>query len=170
VSAFAVSEADDACNVIQWLAEQSWCNGKVATFGNSYLGISQWNIAAKNPPHLVCIAPWDASSDIYRDLTCVGGIPDNLLAKIIAYKAGGFGYSEDLGTMLDDSPYFNCPYWKSKRYKVEDINIPVYCSAGWTGIHLRGTVNAYERLKMDKKWIRFHVNFHHVPLVPCSLK
>lgn len=156
VSAFAVSEADDACRVIEWLAEQSWSSGKVATFGNSYLGVSQWNIAAKNPPHLVCIAPWDASSDIYRDLACMGGIPDNLLVKFIAYKAGGLGYSEDVGAMLEDSPYFNCSYWESKRYEVEKINIPVYCSAGWTGIHLRGTVNAYERLKTDKKWIRFH--------------
>lgn len=156
VNAFAVSEADDAYNVIEWLAEQYWSNRKVATFGNSYLGISQWNIAAKNPPHLICIAPWDASSDIYRDMICVGGVPDDLLARVISYKAGGRGYSEDLGTMFEENPYFNVPYWKSKRFEVENINIPVYCSAGWTGIHLRGTVSAFERLKTNKKWIRFH--------------
>ena len=46
---FAEADADDAADVIEWLAEQTWCNGKVGTFGNSMLGISQWIIAAGRP-------------------------------------------------------------------------------------------------------------------------
>ena len=146
-------DADDACHVIEWLAQQSWCNGKVALFGNSFLGISQWLIASKRPPHLTCIAPWDATSDVYRDLCCTGGIPDQVAMKAVSYKSLGYHYIEDPGKMLEENPYFNCPYWQDKKLAVENITIPVYCAAGWTGIHLRGTVRAFEQLGSTKKWI-----------------
>lgn len=149
-------DGDDAYNVIEWLAQQSWCNGKVALFGNSYLGISQWLIASKRPPHLTCIAPWDGTSDVYRDLCCIGGIPDTAVLKTISYKSLGRNYVEDAGKMLEENPYFDCPYWQDKKFAAENITIPVYCAAGWTGIHLRGTVRAFEQLGSDRKWIRFH--------------
>lgn len=150
-------DAYDAYHVIEWLAEQTWCNGKVGLFGNSFLGISQWNIASKNPPHLACIAPWDATSDIYREQICQGGIPARFGTAFVAYKSLGKNYVECPNLMLEKEPYYhNCAYWEDKRFAVEKIDIPVYCVSGWTGIHLRGTVCAFERLTTPKRWIRFH--------------
>ena len=40
-----VHETEDGQAVIDWIAEQKWCNGKIGTFGESYLGISQFAIA-----------------------------------------------------------------------------------------------------------------------------
>src|SRR5262245_17645414 len=34
----------------------------------SYLTISQWKVAALNPPHLKAICPWEGLSDLYKDL------------------------------------------------------------------------------------------------------
>ena len=153
---WSTKEAEDAAEVIKWLAEQSWCNGKTALFGNSFLGISQWCIAARNPEHLTCIAPWNASSDVYRDLMCIGGVPDGITGGAVSYKSLGHGYIEDPCSMLAEYPYFNCPYWEDKLFDVEKITIPVYAAAGWSVIHLRGTVRAFEALKTNKKWIRFH--------------
>lgn len=34
-------------------------------------------IAAEQPPHLACIAPWEGLGDYYRESICRGGIPDH---------------------------------------------------------------------------------------------
>jgi putative CocE/NonD family hydrolase len=61
-----VNDADDGHDVIEWLAQQPYCNGKVGMWGGSYGGYTQWMAAAKRPPHLVTIVP-AASPYIGRD-------------------------------------------------------------------------------------------------------
>lgn len=43
-------EAEDLYDVIDWVSNQKWCNGKVGMTGGSYLGFSQWG-ALKNKIH-----------------------------------------------------------------------------------------------------------------------
>jgi len=50
-------EAEDGHDVVEWLAEQPWCNGKVAMWGGSYAGYDQWAVAKEFPPHLATIVP-----------------------------------------------------------------------------------------------------------------
>jgi putative CocE/NonD family hydrolase len=52
-----VNEPKDGHDTIEWLARQSWCNGKVGMIGGSYLGWVQWWAASERPPHLVTIIP-----------------------------------------------------------------------------------------------------------------
>jgi predicted acyl esterase len=67
-------EIQDGYETIEWTAGQPWCNGQVGMFGVSYLAISQYFIAALNPPHLKCLfAPWGLT-DYYRDSVYHGGI------------------------------------------------------------------------------------------------
>lgn len=40
---------------MEWLATQTWCNGKVAMLGGSYAGYDQWATAKEFPPHLATI-------------------------------------------------------------------------------------------------------------------
>jgi len=51
------NEGIDGYDAVEWIAKQSWCNGKVATMGGSYKGMDQWLIAKNHPPHLVTMAP-----------------------------------------------------------------------------------------------------------------
>jgi putative CocE/NonD family hydrolase len=50
-------EAEDGHDVVEWFAEQPWCNGKVAMWGGSYAGYDQWATAKEFPPHLATIVP-----------------------------------------------------------------------------------------------------------------
>lgn len=50
-------EAQDGYDVVEWLARQPYCNGKVAMWGGSYAGANQWTVAGQNPPHLATIVP-----------------------------------------------------------------------------------------------------------------
>jgi len=51
------NEARDSYDVVEWLAQQSCCNGRVAMWGGSYLGRCQWAAAGQGPPHLATIVP-----------------------------------------------------------------------------------------------------------------
>lgn len=50
-------EAQDGHDVVEWLAQQSYCNGRVAMWGGSYMGYVQWVTAKERPPHLATIVP-----------------------------------------------------------------------------------------------------------------
>ena len=56
-------EGEDCCDVIAWLAEQSWSNGKVGMTGVSYLAAIQYLAASLRPPALAAINPWEGFSD-----------------------------------------------------------------------------------------------------------
>lgn len=148
----------DGYDFIEWVAKQHWCNGKVGMSGNSGLAIIQWRIAATNPPHLACIAPWEGTGDFYREALMEGGIPaigfnDNMLSKLTS-----LGYLEDYVAMLEKYPFMN-EYWEDKIPKYSNITIPAYVVAGWNHFHLRGTIEGFRKIKSTKKWLRTHREF-----------
>src|SRR6266496_3905068 len=50
-------EPHDGHDVVEWFAQQPFCNGKVAMWGGSYAGFDQWATAKELPPHLATIVP-----------------------------------------------------------------------------------------------------------------
>lgn len=52
-----VQEANDGYDVVEWLAKQPYCDGKVGMWGGSYSGYAQWATAKGRPPHLETIVP-----------------------------------------------------------------------------------------------------------------
>ncbi|MHC9084646.1 CocE/NonD family hydrolase [Luteimonas sp. RIT-PG2_3] len=52
-----IQEAKDGHDVVEWLAKQPYCNGKVSMWGGSYAGYDQWATAKELPPHLSTIVP-----------------------------------------------------------------------------------------------------------------
>ncbi|MFH1490172.1 MAG: CocE/NonD family hydrolase, partial [Pseudomonadota bacterium] len=67
-------EQEDGYDLIEWIAEQPWCNGNVGMVGISYFALIQYLIAAQQPPHLKAIFPHDGWGDMYRDVSHHGGI------------------------------------------------------------------------------------------------
>jgi len=51
------NEKKDGYDVIEWVAQQSYCSGKVGTYGGSYPGIVQWQAMSEGPLHLAAAAP-----------------------------------------------------------------------------------------------------------------
>ncbi|HEX4638226.1 MAG TPA: CocE/NonD family hydrolase [Chthoniobacterales bacterium] len=50
-------EPRDGHDVVEWLAQQPFCDGKIAMWGGSYAGFDQWATAKEFPPHLASIVP-----------------------------------------------------------------------------------------------------------------
>jgi len=53
----------DGYDLVEWLAKQPWCDGKVGMMGLSYMGWAQWWTATQAPPSLKAIVPEVAPPD-----------------------------------------------------------------------------------------------------------
>ncbi|KAJ0418326.1 Alpha/Beta hydrolase protein [Aspergillus carlsbadensis] len=149
-------EGRDGYDVIEFVAKLPWCNGNVATVGNSWLGRSQWYIAAERPPSLKCIAPLEGSGDLYREIHVRGGIACTPFLEWMMGNLRGRGRMEDPVAMLKKYPFIN-DYWKDKRAKVSRIQVPAYILASYsTFLHLPGSLRGFEEMPHDKKWLRVH--------------
>ncbi|MBC7230961.1 MAG: CocE/NonD family hydrolase [Actinobacteria bacterium] len=72
---FSPIEVQDGSDLVDWIAEQDWCDGNVGMMGQSYLAIIQFMNASNRNPHLKCIIPRYAALDLY-DFVYPGGILD----------------------------------------------------------------------------------------------
>ncbi len=64
------NEIADGQDTVAWLREQSWFDGRLVTYGASYLGFVQWALAMDPPPELVAaivhVGPHDFSRSAFR--------------------------------------------------------------------------------------------------------
>lgn len=150
-------EGRDCHDLIEWLAEQTWCSGKVAMSGTSYLAVSQWFTAAEQPPHLAAINPWEGVSDVYRDLVMRGGMPDTGFARQLQdISYWGKGRKEDILAEAELYPLMN-ELWKNKIPRFEKITVPAYVVASYSNtLHTAGTFRAWRRMASQQKWLRIH--------------
>lgn len=158
VTTITPDEAADCCDLIEWAGTQSWSNGKVGMAGASYPAMIQWNVAAMQPPRLAAINPWEAISDLYRDLCLHGGILNTHFQPIWwELMARSHGLVEDIVEMGYRSPLFD-DYWAEKVADWGKIDVPAYVGASWTdqGIHTRGTLEAFKRMASEHKYVEIH--------------
>jgi len=151
-------EGEDAYDLIEFLADLPWCNGKIGMSGSSGLAVVQWKAASLKPPHLACIAPWEGIVDQYREMVCIGGIPECGFCPYLVFSFYGKNFMEDFYLMTKESPYYD-EYWADKNPKLEDIEVPAYITAGWSHFHLRGSTDAFQKISSKQKWIRIHRDF-----------
>lgn len=62
---FGPNEQHDQAALVDWLASQSWSNGRVGMMGLSYHGTTPWEAAIQNPPALKTIVVAGMVSDAY---------------------------------------------------------------------------------------------------------
>ncbi|KAH7072038.1 Alpha/Beta hydrolase protein [Paraphoma chrysanthemicola] len=151
-------DGQDGYDAIEYVSQLPWCTGKVALAGNSWLAITQWFIAAEQPPHLAAFAPWEGASDFYRDTLARGGIgyPYDLLWGLLQDTMVGRGKAEAVISMLKKYPLYN-DYWEDKRAKVENITTPAYVLASYsTSLHTSGSIGGFNSIATKEKWLRIH--------------
>jgi putative CocE/NonD family hydrolase len=82
-----IQEASDGYDVVEWLAKQPYCSGKVAMRGGSYLGYVQWATAKEFPPHLATIVP-AAAPRLAVDFPARNNIFQPYLVQWLTYTSG----------------------------------------------------------------------------------
>ncbi|GAA5931724.1 hypothetical protein JCM3775_000024 [Rhodotorula graminis] len=161
---------EDGYDVIEALAKMDWCNGNVGMAGNSFLAISQWHIAAQQPPSLKAIAPWEGCGDLFREQFCRGGIFEisnmDLINKLIIKGQKG---TEDFAEMYAREP-LHSPYWADKRVDMTKIKIPCYVSGSdFSSIHTMGSIRGFWEVQ-GPKWLRWsgRQEWHDLYVIPES--
>jgi len=82
-----LDEGRDAFDVIEWIARQPYCNGKVGMWGGSYSAYNQWAAAKELPPPLCTIAP-AASAFLGVDFPFRNNIAGSYLVQWLTLVAG----------------------------------------------------------------------------------
>ncbi len=75
-SEYSADEVDDIDELLDWVARQSWSNGRVAATGTSYTGNTAFLSTVHGPSALKAVVPNSADFDVFRQLMCPGGIPN----------------------------------------------------------------------------------------------
>ena len=57
-------DAEDGYDTVEWAAGLTWSTGRVGTFGGSYCGWTQWELAHTRPPHLAAMIPSAIAADL----------------------------------------------------------------------------------------------------------
>ncbi len=69
-----VTEADDGADTLAWLGVQSWCNGRIGMFGDSYLGAVQYAVAPSGNPLLAALNARFMSGDCWKRAYYIDGV------------------------------------------------------------------------------------------------
>ncbi|MEB3981224.1 CocE/NonD family hydrolase [Mycobacterium sp. 663a-19] len=140
-------EAEDTYDLVQWIADQPWCDGNVVMLGVSYLAISQYAVAALRPPALRAICPWEGFTDAYRDLTFPGGVRETGFTKMWSRNVRrDTRQSYDLERMQDEHPLRD-DFWRSLVPDLSAITVPMLVCGSFSdnNLHSRGSVRAFAR-------------------------
>lgn len=138
-------EAEDTYDLVQWIAEQPWCDGNVVMLGVSYLAISQYAVAALRPPALRAICPWEGFTDAYRDLTFPGGVRECGFTRMWSRNVSrDTRQTYVLGPMQDEHPLRD-DFWRSLAPDLSAIDVPMLVCGSFSdnNLHTRGSVRAF---------------------------
>ncbi len=161
-----ISDGDDTLN---WVARQSWSNGKIGMMGGSYVGIVQWKAALANNPHLKAIFPVVSGYDDYRDryYSTGGALKLGNRLEWMAENLRAPGYHQDFGKFVLHLPVRSCDIaalgWTSPMYRdiiehptfdafwraistkehLDKIKVPVFSVGGWYDNFVQSDLEAY---------------------------
>lgn len=86
-------EGQDGYDLIEWIAQQPWCDGNVGMIGYSYYGKIQLKVAIEQPPHLKAIFVSHVVSDFYREQVYPGGVLSLFLYGLWDGRHGTSGFA-----------------------------------------------------------------------------
>jgi len=136
-----LTENTDGPDTLEWIANQSWSNGKVATLGPSALGIPQYFMAGADPSNLACQFIIDATSNLHRNAVFQGG---QLRKSLVEGWLDGQGslYLLDEVVIHENA---SSSYWMNVTLedKWGDVNVPAIHMGGWYDIFVEGIIDGF---------------------------
>lgn len=135
----AWGERQDGADTVEWIRSRAWCNGGVATFGGSALGITSL-LQAPATPGLKCQVVWVAPSKFYGYLSYQGGVFRKHLLE-------GWLTMQKVDYMIDvwHSHPSDDAFWDgfdTAKY-ADRVTAPGLHVGGWWDIFNQGTIDAF---------------------------
>lgn len=137
----------DGYDCVQWIAQQSWSNGKVAMWGPSALGRVQFMTAKKNPPNLTCIVPLVAAPQYNYTEYFPGGVYRTEYVEQL--DALGYGMSPALLA----NPVHNIiwQFAEAANFYPDSIAVPVLMIGGWYDHNVETMLSFFSAIQKSKQ-------------------
>ena len=151
-------EAEDIAEVIAWAADQPWSTGKVGMIGVSYLALSQYKVAALNPPALKAICPWEGFTDAYRDFMTPGGIVENGFARVWLLLTGRSArLRTNLAAERKQHPLRDA-WWDALTPDLTKITVPILECTSFSddNLHSGGSMRAFQQVSSEHRHAYSH--------------
>jgi predicted acyl esterase len=151
-------EADDISEVIAWAAEQPWSNGRVGMLGVSYLAMSQYKVAALNPPALKAICPWEGFTDAYRDFFTPGGVVENGFAQVWLFLTKRVArLKTDFAAERRQHPLRDS-WWEAVTPELPKIQVPILECTSFSddNLHSVGSMRAFQKVSSTERHAYAH--------------
>jgi predicted acyl esterase len=132
------NDATDGLDTITWIANQSWCNGRITTFGGSALGIVQYLVAGEHPAALACQYMKVATPNLYKYGMYPGGeFRKNAVEEGMKSRGTSYVIPDIIANENSSSDY-----WLNFTIddKWQQINVPAIHIGGWYDIFSQGTI------------------------------
>ena len=171
--AFAPGEALDGHDLVEWIAAQPWCSGRVGMWGVSYPGITALSTAATRPAHLQAIVPIHATSDLHRGVVSLGGTNSGFWMRadwgprMAAYNLMPPQWQDTDGRwariwaehLEGNSPWLEAfsshpgpdAFWQSRVVDVDRIACPSFLICGWRDLYADCTPRDFARIRAPRK-------------------
>jgi predicted acyl esterase len=134
----------DGYDTVEWLADQSWSNGRIGMIGASASGIVSYLAAGATPPHLACCVVAVAASNLYEDAIFYGGEYQKALVNGWLEEHGDSDLIPFFTTHHDDGPVYE-PVNLTARF--DSVNVPMLHAGGWHDIFIQSTINAFSGIQ-----------------------
>jgi len=133
----------DGHATIEWIAMQSWSDGRVGMVGRSALGAVQYAVAQGAPSALKCLAPAHESPDRYHHLAFPGGSLFYDLIYTWFHPGLADLYDELLQHRLLDSWWDDYDWMGDWIDAPETIDVPMLHMGRWYDLAQRGPLDAF---------------------------
>lgn len=145
VSSIFIDDVSDGYETVEWLARQPWCNGKIGTAGISALGITQYMMDKKAPPHLVCQNVMAAPPSLYDTIVYPGGGVRRGL--FYGWVLGQKFPMQVMYLILSQVDYSDM--WRMMDLSVDydKVNVPIMHMTGWYDLYLGGQIGAFMNIQ-----------------------
>ncbi len=134
----------DGYDTVEWIARQSWCNGKVGMYGGSAHGIVQYLAAGAVPPHLKATFVINAAWNLYNFIYPGGEFrKHDVEAWVLSNSTPSFL------EFLKMNPDYSNQVWGvvNLNNRVSYINIPVFHVGGWYDCFAPAQIEAFHAIE-----------------------
>ncbi len=167
-------DIEDGLDTQEWVGSQSWCNGKIGTWGGSYVGWTQWASAPSASPYLKALIPVVPFTNAYEVMysggayqlalsmgwgTLVSGKPID--AQKIKWEEAFLklplqSWDEQFGQeifylrdWIKHSTYDE--YWKQRSVgdRYAEVTVPILNIGGWYDIFSKATLEQIARVRKE---------------------
>ena len=141
----AWGEHADGADTVAWIRQQPWSNGRIATFGLSYMGSTQYLLAGAGAEgivgqHIVAapISPyhsWFSQNGVFRK---------GFLEDFVRFT----GWPPEALEMLRQHPSYD-DFWRGLDLatRPEQVRWPIVHVSGWFDAFSQGTIDAFTQLQ-----------------------